>query len=127
MLHEGRKKERPRREFNHWLRECGVVWKNGKMNAAQARRELSDYYFMLEQVPKVYCEVTGGLLSKPNYFAHSVLGVYEENIEKERKSAAAVFGEDILDFAKNCRTLKEFKALVVNMAKEYISEAGDER
>jgi len=40
---------------------------------------------MLQEVPKVYCEVTGGLLSKPNYCADSVISAFEDEVEKRIK------------------------------------------
>lgn len=59
-------------------------WKNictnedGTLNLDQIKRELADYSFILEQVPTVYCRITNGLLSKPNYYASAVIGVYED-------------------------------------------------
>jgi len=44
--------------------------------------ELSDYYHMLNEVPKVYMEVTDGLLSKPNYHASSVIGAFRSYLER---------------------------------------------
>lgn len=58
---------------------------DGSLNLDQIMRELHDYYFMLEEVPKVYCEVTGGLLSKPNYYADSVISAFEDEVEKRIK------------------------------------------
>ena len=46
------------------------------------KRELFDYYKMLDNVPKVYMAVTGGLLSKPNYDAATVISVYEDQLNK---------------------------------------------
>ena len=48
--------------------------------------ELSDYRFMLDQVPAVYMHITGGLLSKPNYHAHAVIAAaddYESRCREE--------------------------------------------
>lgn len=44
-------------------------------------RELSDYSFMMEQVPKVYSEISGGVLSKPNYYASSVINVFQDYLD----------------------------------------------
>lgn len=49
--------------------------------------ELCDYYFILQQVPLVYCEVTGNRLSKPNYFASSVIDAYNDEREREIREA----------------------------------------
>lgn len=114
--------KRDAREFGRWLRDCKVIRKDGSMNAAQAKRELSDYHFMLEQVPKVYDEVTGGRLSKPNYCAHSVIEAHNDYLERLDFDKVVTFSEDIMQFAEKCSTLREFKEEVVKMAKEYIHE-----
>lgn len=119
MLHQGRSKVR--KGFTSWLRDIGVIRKNGSMNAAQAKRELSDYYFMLEQVPKVYDEVTGGLLSKPNYYAHSVIEAHNNYLEKLDFDKVVTFAEDIMELAPKLRGV-DFKDEVIKMAKEYIKE-----
>lgn len=41
-------------------------------------RELHDYYFIMDQVPKVYMHVTGNLLSKCNYYADSVIAAADD-------------------------------------------------
>jgi hypothetical protein len=68
----------------------GVYAPDG-MKAEQVKAELSDYRFMLEQVPKVYEHVTGGKLSKPNYFASVVIAEADDEVtrlcEEEIKGA----------------------------------------
>lgn len=46
------------------------------------KRELYDYSILLDHVPKVYSEVTGGRVSKPNTTAGAVIGEYEEHVKK---------------------------------------------
>lgn len=41
-------------------------------------RELHDFHFMMEQVPKVYMHVTGHLLSKCNYYAEGVIAAADD-------------------------------------------------
>lgn len=82
------------------MKECNEVekvwedfWKglvcneDGSINVEQIKKELCDYHFMLEQIPKVYCRITNGMLSKPNYLAETVIKEFEtcqENlIDKE--------------------------------------------
>lgn len=43
--------------------------------------ELADYLMILDRVPKVYCEVTGGLLSKPNYDSDVVIRAFEDHVQ----------------------------------------------
>lgn len=55
-----------------------IIYKKGKIDEKQVMKELSDYKFIMEQVPKVYCEITGGLLSKLMYPANVVLEEFNE-------------------------------------------------
>lgn len=45
------------------------------------QKELSDFHFMMREVPKVYMAITGGKLSKPNYHASTVIGEFEQYME----------------------------------------------
>ena len=49
--------------------------------AQDVQNELNDYKFLLEQVSLVYCHVTGGLLSKTNYFASEVISAMDRFVE----------------------------------------------
>ena len=61
-----------------------IIYKNGKIDEEQVMKELEDYGFLLEEVPKVYCEITGGLLSKLNYKSEVVLAEFNDhNLDKE--------------------------------------------
>lgn len=51
---------------------------DGTLNKDQVMRELSDYSVFLEQVSKVYCEITEGRISKPNTLAEAVISVKDE-------------------------------------------------
>lgn len=55
-----------------------IVCPNGQWNLDQVKRELHDYHNCLTEVPKVYMEITRGLMSKPNYLADEVLRVHED-------------------------------------------------
>lgn len=57
--------------------------KDGTLNLDQIQRELSDYSFMLGEVPKVYSEVAG--LSKPNTHAKAVISEYEKLMNEKFK------------------------------------------
>jgi len=64
------------------------------MTAEQVKAELDDFHFLMGEVPKVYMAVTGGLLSKPNYHASTVIAAFEDylsqRIEEELAEARAV-------------------------------------
>lgn len=63
------------REVNRIFKEFweDIVMKDGKLDIDQVKRELHDYHFMLESVPKVYMEITGGRISKPNTSPSAVI------------------------------------------------------
>lgn len=56
---------------------------DGSLNEDQVHLELADYGHLIREVPKVYDAITGGTLSKPNYFAHAVIGVYEDQRNRD--------------------------------------------
>lgn len=60
---------------------------DGTLNRDQVMRELHDYRVLLEEVPKVYDEVTGGRLSKPNTAACHVIDAVNERIEAAIEAA----------------------------------------
>lgn len=60
-----------------------LVMKNGVLDLEQLKKELADWYYVMEQVPQVYATVTGGLLSKVTYEADSVIRAFEDYLTRE--------------------------------------------
>ena len=60
-----------------------IVEKNGVVDFEQVKKELQDYRILLENVPKVYCEVTGGKLSYANYSAETIIQEYEDHLNEQ--------------------------------------------
>ena len=58
-----------------------IVEKKGKLSKDAIMRELSDYSFMMEEVPKVYDHVSGGRISYPNTYAFEVISEFNNQIE----------------------------------------------
>lgn len=87
-----------------------IIYKDGKIDEEQVMKELEDYGFILEEVPKVYCEITGGLLSKPNYKAEVVLAEFNERFwDKEIiKDDIADILEDKLSDEEKLVEIKEY-------------------
>lgn len=56
--------------------------KDYPFNKENAYKELRDYYFVLQQLPEIYLEITGGILSKTTYFASSVIEAYHDVIDR---------------------------------------------
>lgn len=57
------------------------VFKDGA-DSEDVRKELADFHFAMEQVPLVYDHITGGALSKINYYAKGVIATADRHIEE---------------------------------------------
>ena len=55
---------------------------DGSIDVDALKNELFDAYFVLMQVSKVYCHITGGKLSKPMYFASKVIRAADQHLEE---------------------------------------------
>ena len=71
-----------------------LVEVDGKIDKDKVMRELSDYRFMLEQVPKVYDHVSGGRISKPNTYAFEVIGQHDTQRQEDINEAISEYLED---------------------------------
>jgi len=58
----------------------GIIYKDGKLDEEQVLKELTDYYFVMQQVPKVYCHITSGKLSKLMYNAETIISIADDYI-----------------------------------------------
>lgn len=80
------------------------LYKNGKLDEEAVLKEISDYDFILEEVPKVYCEITGGLLSKLMYPAEVVLDEFNKRFWNKE-----IVIDDIKAMIKSTETFEELK------------------
>lgn len=98
-----------------WMKDIGVIREDGTFDEAQARKELHDYSFLLSQVPAVYEHVTGGLLSKPNYFSAAVISCHDEHVEQETKGIIKELDEhEIMEVIEDWPTpLKKSLSLLI--------------
>ena len=88
-----------------------VCNEDGSINMEQVKKELSDYSFILGEVPKVYSEVTCGLLSKPNYYAESVLSVFREEYSN-RVCGLRLLPDDWDLITEDCKTNEDYKKAI---------------
>ena len=93
------KAERERKEVGMIDDKIEKVWENfwkeivcrpdGEIDIDQLKLELFDYYVIFSEVSKVYDELTGSRISKPNTYAYEVISraneYMEELWEEERK------------------------------------------
>lgn len=75
---------------------------DGSINVEQVKKELSDFSFVIEQVPKVYCHITDSLLSKVMYTADTVIRVADDRYNK-------VLQEELKEAAEDADTLPDNK------------------
>lgn len=72
----------------------------GKWSERKIRNEMSDLVFVYEQVAKVYVAVTGGMLSKPMYYAESIITAHEDAIQAAVEDFKDTMLDDIKDMSK---------------------------
>ena len=92
-------------------------WKNiicdqdGKVDVEQVKKELCDYYRMLQEVPRVYSEVTGGILSKPLYDARYVLDFFYEKYAN-KVGYVECLPDDWDTITEECTTNEDYKRAI---------------
>lgn len=73
-------------KFNkEWDNDYEEFWKpllqtDGKWDEQKIKNEMHDLCCVLDQVSEVYCHITGGLLSKPMYYADVIKAKYDDQI-----------------------------------------------
>ena len=63
-----------------------LLMTDGVFDSVKIKNEMTDLIFIFNQVSKVYDRITGGLLSKPNYYADTIIEQYEDQITKAYES-----------------------------------------
>ena len=66
-----------------WEKSWGETWEpllytDNELDITKIKNEMHDLWFIMMQVSEVYAHITGGLLSKENYYADSIISRYEE-------------------------------------------------
>jgi len=59
-----------------------IIEPNGEIDFDQVKRELYDYYIAMQEVSKVYFEITDGKFSKPNTLAQYILDEFYERLNE---------------------------------------------
>lgn len=87
--------------------------KEGNTDIEQVKKELCDFYKVIQEVPKVYSEVTGGLLSKPLYDASVVIQVFNERFGN-KAACVDCLEDDWEDITADCKTNEDYKSAIFN-------------
>lgn len=93
-----------------------IIAPDGVIQEELVLAELSDFSHIMNEVSAVYDEVTGGKLSKPNYFAHAVIGVYEDRASEEIREGQL---EVLLDVTDSLDLDEDTLAALTDVAKRY--------
>lgn len=64
-----------------------VTNEDGTINIKQIKKELHDFSFIMEQVPRVYCHITGNRMSKVMYHADTVISVADDYFQEQLDEA----------------------------------------
>ena len=97
------------KEWEFW--KTVICNEDGTINVDQLKLELHDYSLMLGEVPKVYIEVTGGMLSKPHYYADGVIRAFKERYGN--KAVAVDYLTDDCDLVTaDCETNEDYKRVI---------------
>lgn len=96
-------------EWEFWK---GIVCnEDGTINIDQLKKELCDFSVMINEVPKVYCEVTGNAMSKPLYYADDVIAMFNEKYGN--KAASVDYLADDWDIiTADCKTNEDYKKAI---------------
>jgi hypothetical protein len=62
---------------------------DGSLNLDQIKKELSDFHFLMQEIPKVYIHITGGILSKIMYESGTVIGLADEHYQSLAEESEA--------------------------------------
>lgn len=84
VIHQ--RKDTVEEEWESFWKEI-VTNEDGTINIEQIKKELADFSFVMEQVPKVYCHITGDAMSKVIYKAEDVIRVADDHFNKSLKEA----------------------------------------
>ena len=61
---------------------ASIVQVDGKLDKEQIKKELFDYWIVMQEVSKAYCEITGNKFSKPNTKAEHIIEAVDEYNEE---------------------------------------------
>lgn len=102
--------EEVEKEFQEFWKDI-VCNEDGTLNPIAVKNELRDFSFMLEQVPKVYSEVTGGRLSYPTYEAETVLTLFRDEFANKTWTLEYL-PDDWDNITADCETNEDYKKAI---------------
>lgn len=82
-----------------------LIYPNGELDVEEMKGDLNDYSFLMEQASIVYDHITGGQLSKTNYFAETVIQQADKHLQPQIDEAVKEATENLredLQILENC-------------------------
>lgn len=92
---------------------------------AAVKRELTDYHFLLDQLPRIYMHVTGGRLSKTNYLAETIIYAHDDHVSSLVREELADAMVEVLRMALSRIDEAELDEAVIKAASEALGDAYD--
>lgn len=59
-----------------------LLYTDGELDIKKIKNEMMDLIFIYQQVGEVYSELTGNMLSKPMYYAGTIIAEHERECEE---------------------------------------------
>lgn len=88
------------KKFNfkeHWDIWEPLLKTNGKWDEKKIKAEMHDLLFIFSQVSEVYSTLTGGLLGKTTYYADTIIGLHNDEVNKAYHNGYADAEEELGD------------------------------
>ena len=105
--------------FNEFWKDI-VCNPDGSLNVEQVKKELADFNFIMDQIPKVYCHVTGDTLSKPMYYADSVIKCADDHLNDQIENANKELIKEISEEVESICIAYEISDFVRSVIKQSI-------
>lgn len=86
-----------------WEKEWKDFWMpllktNGKWDGKKIENEMHDLVFIYEQISIVYEYITGGLLSKPMYYADTIKTAYDDSVTESAKEEVQDYKQSLIQW-----------------------------
>lgn len=90
---------------------------DGTIDEKKVMAELSDFSFIINQLPKVYCHITNNTLSKHMYPAETVIAVADDSY---RTTYLQVFKDALGDMEKGGVISRKTRLKIVHCIEDYV-------
>ena len=73
------------KEFNQEWNDMwqSLIMTDGELDIQKIKNELQDLVFIYKQVAEVYCYITGNQLSKPMYYADTIIKAFDDEVQEQ--------------------------------------------